>query len=164
MKCKVCKNDVEQGRAKCPLCGFPMLQMVQGSEAEQKKADEMAENYRKKLMQPVKIGLKVYTNAMDNGNLTVKKEEYITLAEGLSLAGSEIIWYPEKFARQTGECMMKIAITDTKGNKKDQNIVVANPNIMDFWQVGVQPLEGFSFRIVLGKMGDYAVSDTLSCL
>ena len=44
------------------------------------------------------------------------------------------------------------------------NISVANPNIMDFWNIGIMPLEGLEFKVVLGNKNTYSCSDKFSYL
>ncbi len=164
MKCKVCNNEMNPGIAKCLRCGFPVLQMVKGDSAEEKKMNELAENFRKKMIGPVKIQMTVYTNAMENDNVKIVKEDKILLAQGEQLFGKQIIWYPENFARLSGECKLKLSLVHTNGDLENLNISVDNPNIMDFWNVGIMPLEGLEFKVVLGNKNAYSCSDKFSYL
>lgn len=164
MKCQVCKHEVEQGRARCPVCGFPVIQMVEGDTSEEEKRDELAKNYRRRKLENVSISLKVYTNAMEDGDIRITDESFILLAEKDALIGDEIIWYPEKFARLTGDCILRIEVANVDGQIKEQDIRIENPDIMDFWQVGVLPLEGFQCRIILGSREKYSISDIISYL
>ncbi|MBQ2288240.1 MAG: hypothetical protein II251_05995 [Lachnospiraceae bacterium] len=164
MKCKICNHEMNPGIAKCPKCGFPVLQMVKGDAAEEKRMNELADNFRKKKMEPVRIQMTVYTNAMENDKVKVVKEDKILLAQGDQLAGNQIIWYPENFARLSGDCKLKLSLVHTNGDLEDMNISVANPNIMDFWNIGIMPLEGLEFKVVLGNKNTYSCSDKFSYL
>lgn len=164
MKCKVCGCELEEGRAMCGKCGFPVMVMVEGDSKEEEKINELAAGYRRKKMAGVGIALKVYTNEMVDGDVKVKNEAYITLADGDSLSGNTICWYPEKFARLTGDCNIQVSVVNTQGETKNYTMTLANPNIMDFWQVGVLPEDGFKCRIVLGNTKKYVASDVISYL
>lgn len=164
MKCKVCNCEVTSGLAKCSKCGFPMLQMVKGDVEEEKKINELAKNFRKKKVEPVRVQLKVYTNAMENNTVKVVKEENILLAQGQQLLEDTIIWYPENFARLSGDCELKLNLIRTNGKPQEISISVANPNIKDFWKIGLQPLEGMEFQVVLGNKNTHSCSDKISYL
>lgn len=164
MKCRVCNSEINVGIAKCPKCGFPVLQMVKGDAAEEKKMNELADNFRKKKVGPVRIQMTVYTNALENDKVKVVKEEDILLAQGEQLLENGIIWYPENFARLSGDCKLKLKLIRTNGESQTLNISVANPNIMDFWKIGVQPLDGLEFKVVLGNTNGYSSSDKFSYL
>lgn len=48
MECKVCGSALEEGRVRCPECGFPVMMMVDGTLQEKEKIEELARDYRKK--------------------------------------------------------------------------------------------------------------------
>ena len=100
----------------------------------------------------------------DYDKVKVVKEDKILLAQGDQLAGNQIIWYPENFARLSGDCKLKLSLVHTNGDLEDMNISVANPNIMDFWNIGIMPLEGLEFKVVLGNKNTYSCSDKFSYL
>ncbi len=164
MKCKICKHEMNPGIAKCPKCGFPALQMMKGNAEEEKKVNELANNFRKNKIAPVKIEMTVYTNAMENDKVKVVKEEKILLAKGEQLLESEIIWFSENFARLSGDCKLKLSIVHTNGEMENVTVSVENPNIMDFWKVGIMPLDGLEFKVVLGNKKIYSCSDKFSYL
>ena len=164
MKCKVCNCEVSSGIAKCSRCGFPVLQMVQGNADEEKRMNDLASSFRKKKIEPVRIYMNVYTNAMDGDHAKVVKEEEILLAAGEQMTGSQILWYPEKFAQLSGECQVKLNIVRTSGEKTYLPVSLRNPNISDFWQVGILPLDGMEFQVVLGNQKSYSDSERISYL
>ena len=164
MKCKICNCEVPSGSAKCLKCGFPVLQMVQGDAAEEQKMNELAENFRKKKVAPVCIYLTVYTNELNKNQVKVVQTEKILLAQGEQLLSSGIIWYPEKFARLSGVSKLDLSVTHTNGETKNRSISVSNPNIEEFWQVGIVPLNGMEFKVALGNAATYSCSETISYL
>lgn len=164
MRCRVCNSEIDTGIAKCPKCGFPVLQMVKGDVAEEKKMNELAENFRKKKVETVSVQMVVYSNGIENDKPKVIKEDYILLAKGEQLLGHEIIWYPENFARLSGDCKLRVRLIRTNGESQDVDISVENPNIMDFWKIGVAPQDGMAFKIVLGSKKSYSSSEKISYL
>ena len=164
MKCKVCNCEVGSGIAKCSKCGFPMLQMVQGDSAEEKHMNDLASSFRKKKVEAVRIYMNVYTNVIDGERAKIVKEEEILLAKGEHMSGSQILWYSEKFAQLSGECQLKLNIVRTNGEKTKSSIRLQNPNIDDFWQVGILPLDGMEFQVVLGNQRAYSSSERISYL
>ena len=164
MRCKVCQSEIDKGIAKCSKCGFPVLQMTQGTAAEEEKMNKLAESYKSKKMENVRISLIVYTNAMDTDRAKVVREDEILLASGSSLNVGKICWYPEKFARQSGHCQLNLKIVTSNGAVKNIKVPLKNPNIMDFWKVGIYPMEGMEFKVVLGNETSYSCSDKFSFL
>lgn len=164
MKCKVCNYAMNPGMAKCPKCGFPVLQMVKGDGAEEKRMKELADKFRKKKVETVKIWMTVCTNTKVNDKVNVAKEENILLARGEQLLKAPILWYPEKFARLSGNCRLKLSIVHTDGRCEKKDVLINNPNINDFWSVGIMPLDGMEFRVVLGNEKTYSSSDKFSFL
>lgn len=164
MKCKVCGYVLEEGRARCPECGFPVMMMVEGSQQEEQKIAELASGYRRQKLVKASVSLNVYTNEMTDDQVMVKNQECIVLAAGESLGGDAIIWYPEKFARLEGEPVLRLSVVNSKGETKALSLEIANPKIEDFWQVGVLPEAGMKCRVVLGKMDQYTSTEEISLL
>ena len=164
MKCKVCQSEIDKGITKCSKCGFPVLQMTQGTAAEEEKLNKLAESFKKKKMENVRISLVVYTNAMDEYRVKVVRTDEILLASGSHLDVGKILWYPEKFARQSGDCHLNMKVTGSDGNVKNFKVSLKNPNIMDFWKVGIYPMDGMEFKVVVGNETSYSSSDKFSFL
>ncbi len=45
MICYACQSKMEEGRAKCPVCGFPVIQSVEGNADEIERIRQMAKEY-----------------------------------------------------------------------------------------------------------------------
>ena len=164
MKCKVCNCEVGSGIAKCSRCGFPVLQMVNGGAEEEKYMNELASSIRKKKFDPVRIYMTVYTNKIEENRAKAVKEDQILLAKGDQMLHSDILWYPEKFAQLSGECRVKLNIIHTNSERCEISVDIQNPQINDFWQIGVRPLAGMEFQLVLGNQTTYRCSDRISYL
>lgn len=164
MKCKVCDAALEEGRARCPVCGFPVMMMVEGNPQEEQKIMELAESYRKKKLVNANVTLIVYTNEIVENQVNIKKQEGIILASGEALGGNGIIWYPEHFARLEGDPVLQLSVTNSRGETIARSMELANPQILDFWQVGVLPEAGLKCRIVLGNGNKYTSTEEISLL
>ena len=77
MKCKICNCELTSGTAKCLKCGFPVLQMIKGDAAEEQKMNDLVKNFRKKKVEPVRIYLTVYKNAIEKDKVKVVETEKI---------------------------------------------------------------------------------------
>ncbi|MEE0751176.1 hypothetical protein [Frisingicoccus sp.] len=164
MECKVCGSALEEGRVRCPECGFPVMMMVEGTLQEKEKIEELARDYRKKKLAAASVALIVYTNEISGDQVTVKAQECIVLASGEKLSGHAIVWYPECFARLDGHPTLRLSIVNSKGETRVQSMEIANPQIQDFWQIGVLPEAGFKCRLVLGNADKYTVTESISLL
>ena len=164
MKCKICNCELTSGTAKCLKCGFPVLQMIKGDAAEEQKMNDLVKNFRKKKVEPVRIYLTVYKNAIEKDKVKVVETEKILLAKGDQMIGTEIIWYPEKFARLSRVGQIQLSVVHTNEQEKEVKVSMPVPNISDFWQVGVVPLDGMEFKLALGNVTTYSCSETISYL
>ena len=164
MKCKICNCEVTSGSAKCLKCGFPVLQMIKGDAAEEQKMNELANNFRKKKVEPVRIYLTVYKNAIEKDQVKVVETENILLAQGNQLLNTAIIWYPEKFARLSSVGQIKLSVVHTNGQTQEIEISMPTPNVSDFWQIGIVPLNGMEFKLALGNTATYSCSEKISYL
>lgn len=164
MKCEVCGYEINDGSVRCSKCGFPVIMMVKGDQQEEEKVRELADTYRKKKLAKVSVALKVYTNEIKDDKVKVKDESYIVLAQGEALSGRAIIWYPEKFARLSGNPELAVSMVNSSGENKTMTLKLKNPQIEDFWQIGVFPEGGFECRLVLGNEEKYEMTELFSVL
>ena len=110
------------------------------------------------------VTLIVYTNEIVEDQVNIKKQEGIVLASGEALGGNGIIWYPEHFARLEGDPVLQLSVTNSRGETIARSMELANPQILDFWQVGVLPEAGLKCRIVLGNGNKYTSTEEISLL
>ena len=81
MKCCACQADVEEGRAKCSVCGFPVIQAVDGSPEEFERINKMGRDYLRKKLEGITIGFTAYGYKMEKDELKLDKTVNIPLAQ-----------------------------------------------------------------------------------
>jgi hypothetical protein len=117
--------------------------MVAGTQEEETRGDELAGEYRAKKLGSVKIRLKVYKNELKNEQVQAVQTDYISLFQGNQWKKEGILWYEERFARLSGDCKINLEVVHTDGKKEESTLLIHNPQVEDFWHVGVELLEGF---------------------
>ena len=167
MKCYVCGTNIdERADGDCPRCGFPILKVQENDPDALEQIRQLAQTYRSRYYpRSSTITLEVYQNQIDGEHVTLDKTAQIVLASPEQLAQMEpgdIRWYPEKFARLEGEQTLSVSISNENGSNRSLKLKVPNPDIHDFWQVGVQLQENASFCIVIGKTGSFVSSRTVT--
>lgn len=162
MQCLVCSNELTKGEAKCSRCGFPVIYFTEEDGAGLKAVKKLAEQYRKEHWANAKVFLTVYQNKMGSNSVEIEREESILLADLQESRAGEIKWYPENFARLTGDCTLKIAVEYNDGRRESRELKVGNPNTDDFWHVGVKLLDGSRFSLVLGSENRYSESEPVA--
>ncbi len=161
MECRVCGFEVGEGKAKCPRCDFPVMMMVQGDKHEEEKVRQLADNFREKKFKGICVKLKVYTNEMSGDEVIVKETSDIVLLDGSKMSEDEIIWYPEKFARLSSDPELDITVQNIRGEEKKITLRLDNPNIKDFWYIGVLVEKGLECRVVLGNEEKFVQSEMI---
>ena len=75
MRCVCCRSPVDEEKACCPRCGFPLL----GGNREDRR--KIAGDYRKKLLGGTFLSIRQYYYGYDsNGDLQELKSEYVRAA------------------------------------------------------------------------------------
>lgn len=151
MKCYVCGQEGIENNARCPLCGFPVPRMVEDDPGQLAKIKEVAEKYRNKKLEDMKIGMVVYSHEKEGENLKLNQEQQILLAECAGMLPEQIYWYEQKFARVDTDEPIELKIWIQKGKNPARYITVSAkaPDSDGFWHVGVKMLYGFQLQIVL---------------
>lgn len=164
MRCIVCSSEMEKGKSRCAVCGFPILQMVSGDSKEQKKRKQIADAYFQKKTSGITISCMAYTYEQQDGGLDLKSEDEIVLAKGDCLQMGKIVWHLEKFARTEGEISMQILIRSETGKMKKYDLSWESPKQKDFWEVGVLMEPGLTIRIVTRAADELTCSEACSFL
>ena len=151
MKCKVCGKEIIENKAKCPVCGFPVLQVPANEDTKeaQEKILKLAEEYKLRKLQDMKIGLVIYKQNNEKGKQNERL--VIDLAEFPKMKVKESIWNDTKFARTDRKEPMVLELQIQKG-KNPPSILqtsVEGPSSTGFWNVGLLLLEDLKLEILL---------------
>lgn len=161
VRCASCQANVEEGRAKCAVCGFPVLQSVLGNREEMENMKKMAAEYRKKKLQGIRIGITVYGYAMEGEELKLDKTEEIFLAQAEELTLGEPIWCAKDFARIDGNetVPMHVGVKKANGEEEFHDLKIKFPRIEGFCHVGIEMKEGFRAEMLLGSGDSFERSE-----
>ncbi|MBQ1807730.1 MAG: hypothetical protein II012_08875, partial [Ruminococcus sp.] len=93
MRCVCCRSPVDEEKACCPRCGFPLL----GGNREDRR--KIAGDYRKKLLGGTFLSIRQYYYGYDSdGDLQELKSEYVRAACAGELPPEGILWLDCAFA------------------------------------------------------------------
>lgn len=163
MKCFACQTEIEDGRARCPLCGFPVVQIVQADENELEKIRKMGNDFRRKKLEGISVGIVAYKYAMKDGELKLDKENRIEVFHCDEISPNETIWYEERFARVETEETVTLKMFVQRGDSRQLfEFDFKVPQIKGFWYIGLKMENGFKARLLLGDREVYEMSAPFS--
>lgn len=164
MKCFACQTELEAGRAKCPVCGFPVIQSVEGNTDELEGIRKMGRDYLKKRLLGIRVGIVAYSYVMDHDELKQDKTQMIDVAEGEALAGGSIVWSPMDFARVDSDepAQLTVFVASGSGMARTFEQTIQLPKITGFAHIGVMLAEGLDARMAYGNEENYVLSDRFS--
>lgn len=151
MKCYVCGTDNIENKARCPLCGFPVPRIVGDGDQEIEKLKEIAEKYRRKKMEGLKVGMVIYNHEKDEENLKLNLEESLCLADCVDLQIGKTLWCDQDFARVDTRQPIELKVWVQKLQESVHYYIVKTqaPDSAGFWHVGVRMLDGWRLQLVL---------------
>lgn len=166
MKCFACQAEVETGRARCSICGFPVIQSVDGNTDEVEEIRKMGVEYVKKRLSGIRTGIVAYSYVMEQDELKQDKTQMIEVALGEALAGGQIVWCPMDFARVDSDTPAKLTIFVESGDHSVRTceLSIQLPEFSGFAHIGAVLAEGLNARMVYGNAQTYALSDKFSLL
>ena len=85
MKCESCMGEVREGRAKCPFCGFPVVQIPEMEEEEREHVRSMGREYLRRKLEDLTVGITAYSYAMEEEGLTLEETAEVQVAGGSDL-------------------------------------------------------------------------------
>lgn len=164
MKCYACQTELEAGRAKCPVCGFPVIQSVEGNTDELEGIRKMGREYLEKRLTGIRIGIVAYSYVMDNDELKQDKTQMIDVAAGEALAGGSIVWSSMDFARVDSDepAQLTVFVASGEGPARIFEQTIQLPKLTGFAHIGAVLTEGFSARMAYGNEQTYVLSDRFS--
>lgn len=162
MKCYVCGKE-NPDAAHCSQCGFPLLKIVGGEQA-QDEIQKMIRDYREKYFGDAKIGVTSYSYELQERNLKLHEKFLTVLAERYrDLKRGEITWSERSFARiDAGENFVLKILIEMDEKKIQKEILMTAPETNGSWRIGILPEDEISFYIVVGQTENYAKSERIS--
>lgn len=165
MICYACHAKVESGRAKCPVCGFPVIQSVEGNETEFARIRQMAEDYRKRWLGGVVIGIATYSYVVEGYKLIQDKIEDLELARAEELVLGQILWSDVEFAGVEDQGTVTIhAFIKKKGIRYAYELQARLPAVSGACHVGVVLVEGLKAQLVMGNENSRTFSQLFSLI
>lgn len=170
MRCIVCGKDFDSKVGECPACGFEMMGWTGSGDQQEymRIVEEMAGDYRKELRRKLRVELLVPSyEQSETGEIQMKSEDQIVLTRESEM-GTQVRWYPEKFARMdAGESiLLRLSIKGILGKTISREVKLTAPDWGSvFWRIGIREEEKLHFRVVLGADGDsgkYLESESIS--
>ncbi len=160
MQCRCCMFEVENGKASCPVCGFPTL----GGISPEKQS--IIEEYRTNKLKNISIDILAYRYSINgSGGITEPISEYIKLADALSLTYGEVLWIDSKFESFEANRSIVIDISICKGDvRKECRVDLASGEPVDCGGLGIYLDKGFTIKFAVGNENNYHLTESISLL
>lgn len=161
--CAVCRQEFDlEETQKCPRCGFQIWGLADDSPESKAAEAERARRYRREHWANGKVMLRVYSHAFTDESCTdisCTGEEEVFLGMTRELAVGEIRWLEEKFARLTGDCTLRLRITQEDA-ENGYMLRVKNPGLRELWQLGLCRKAEDRFALCVGSPENYSESES----
>lgn len=165
MICFACQSTVEDGRAKCPVCGFPVIQSVGGNTVEIDRIRQMARGYIRQWLEGIVIGIASYSYVLENNKLRQDKAADLDLAQADQLMVGVPVWNDADFANVEEQGVITIHAFMRKGGIRYAYELQAQlPPITGSCHVGVLLMKGLKARLVLGNPENHTYSQPFSLI
>ena len=163
MICYACQSKMEEGRAKCPVCGFPVIQSVEGNTVEIEGVRQMAKEYMKQWLGGAVIGIASYSYVVENHKLKQDNIADIDLAKADELVVGEPLWSDIDFTKVDDQGMITVnAFMKKDGIRYAYELQARLPSNTGACHVGVLLMEGLKARLVLGNKESHTYSQPFS--
>ena len=159
MKCNACQGEISEGRAKCPVCGFPVIQTVGNNEAELENIRKMGRDYLKQKLEGIAIGIMAYGYVMSDDGLKLDQTAEVEVAQAAELEPGQPVWAGEDFQRLDEEGEVSIHAFARKNDRtKTWELPVKLPKIAGACHIGIRLDAGLKGRMLLGDRSSYTES------
>lgn len=154
MLCRCCKYDVANGKATCPVCGFPTLGDT-GSEMQ-----SYIQEYRKNKLADISIHVKTYCYQVD-GNDIFTESAYTKFADAADLEMDKVIWFNKEFEKfeSDREITIDIRICRQGGEDRTANVTFSPDRAISHSGLGIILDAGFTIRFAIGDKNEYILTD-----
>jgi len=135
--------------------------MVGNADDQESMMMKMADEYRRKKLGQITLGMLAYSHEMKDGHLVQSgTDEILFPVQVCDLKPGEISWQEQNFARiDGGEPITITLLIDCNGNKRRVELPMTAPDTEGFWQIGLEMQPGFAVRIAVGNPKLYCYSD-----
>ena len=152
MKCSCCNNKIEDGKATCPICGFPVLIGIDNK--------DIVESYRNNKLSAVKLLIKVYSYTIKDEQLENSGVQYIPFINGNQLMFNEIKWMNETYEEIPSDRTFEVTVLIQNGETKTEQVFHIKPEkSISHTFVGIVMEDGLTVRLVAGNKKNYAFSE-----
>ena len=159
MRCNACQGEISEGRAKCPLCGFPVIQTVGNNEAEIENIRKMGRDYLRQKLEGVTVGIMAYGYVMGDDGLQLDQTAETEVAKAADLEPGKAVWLDQDFQRLDEEGEVTVhAFARKNGQTKTWELPVQLPKITGSCHIGIELQEGMKAEMLLGDSGSYTNS------
>ncbi len=159
MKCNACQGEISEGRAKCPICGFPVIQTVGNNEAEIENIRKMGRDYLKQKLEGVTIGIMAYGYVMSDDGLQLDQTAEVEVAKAAELEPGQPVWAGEDFQRLDEEGEVSVHVFARKNDQtRTWELPVKLPKITGACHIGIRLGDGLEAHMLLGDSGSYTES------
>lgn len=160
MKCNACQGEISDGRAKCPLCGFPVIQMVGNNEAEIENIRKMGRDYLRQKLEGISIGIMAYGYVMGDDGLQLDQTEEVEVAKADDLEMEKAVWLDQDFQRLDEDGEVTIHVFARKNDKvKTWELPARLPKITGMCHIGIELKAGMKAEMLLGDSSSYTESE-----
>ena len=166
--CQVC--GFSHRLTECPVCGYERTFFYGGAptKAEQREEQERAGQYRKKILEKVKIKIPVYSYKHkihhENARLIMEKPECEEIViEGSQKQINEPVWFDEKFCNPGCDLPLTYVLTHIDGTSDRHSCTFQNPGMdMETLEIGVIFQPELKIRVIVGNYENYTCSEPYS--
>jgi hypothetical protein len=161
--CQLCQTSFEEEEYTCPYCGMEVEYAI--DEAGIEILGRRVEEYRVDILNRIKaIGVQYYEPCIFEGDKIVqgklRKREILT---GASLPLATVVWCEELFRRDEQEVVrLNLYVEDVENNEaKIPDVEMANPQINDFWRIGLLLNSNLTIDVYLGSLSGNRTSKNI---
>lgn len=161
MKCLICNQEMESGVARCPVCGFPVIPSVQVTPEELQSMQELREDFLKKKLSGVLIGVTTYDYVVENREIKQIAKNKIVIAKGEDLVPGDILWCESDFEEVEVNRNIRVKAFIKKADESEQvlDIEVNTEELDKVTNIGVILDDGLTIKFALGIKEKYIFSE-----
>lgn len=161
MKCLVCNQELENGIARCTVCGFPVIPSVQVTPEELQSMQELKEDFLRKKLSAVLISVIAYDYIVENREITQVGENRIVIAKGEDLISGNILWCEKDFEKIESKRSVNIKAVIKKCDNSEQrvDIEVNTKEIDNVTNIGIMLDDSLTIKFAVGNKEKYIFSE-----
>ncbi len=163
MKCVACNKELDSGVAKCPLCGFPVIQTVDPTADDLKQMKEVGLDFLKNKLSGISIGVVAYDYSLENRKINLEGEVETIIANADSLTYDSILWCDKEFEPiniKTKSIAFKLFINNNQ-EKRIFSVKLNTENIDKIADIGVVLDNELTVRVLIGEKSKYISTDKI---